>query len=77
MKSKKDLVIKLVNEGKYEEALKIAKDFKRDFNKDDSSIIRRAHEMQKNESFYKQLGFCKKDQFKKAVIILNKFAMAN
>lgn len=77
MKSKKDTLITLVNEGKYDEALRIAKDFKRDFSKDDSSVIRRAHEMQKNESFYKQLGFCKKDQFKKAVIILNKFALAN
>lgn len=72
MKTKKDQVIELIENGDYVGALRIAKSFNRDFNKEDAAIVRRAHEMQNNSRFYEQLGFNKEEQFEKAVEILNK-----
>lgn len=72
MITKREKVIKALNEGNYKEALKIAKGFYRDFTKEEASIIKRAYEMQWNESFYTQLGFNKEEQFEKAVKILKK-----
>jgi len=67
---KKDQVVNHLQNGDYYKALSIAKSFKRDLPKEKQSIVTRAYEMQKNESFYSQLGFNKDEQFNMAIDIL-------
>lgn len=70
MQTKREKVIIALKNGDYIEALKIAKSFVKDFNKEERSIIRRAHEMQWNPTFYEALGFNKEVEYNKAVNIL-------
>lgn len=70
MQTKREKVIIALKNEDYIEALKIAKNFVRDFNKEERSIIKRAYEMQWNPAFYEALGFNKEVECNKAVNIL-------
>jgi hypothetical protein len=72
MKTKREQVIQLLEAGEYKEAMKIAKDFVRDFPKQDAKIIARAYEMTWNPKFYEALGFKAEVEFEKAKDILIK-----
>lgn len=68
--SKKMMVQDYVKKGDFRRAIQIAKNFNRDLTKEENDIVTRAHEMQKNASFYEELGFNKEEQYEKAVEIL-------
>jgi hypothetical protein len=70
MESKTAKVTRMVEQGKWLEALAIAKSFRLGFTKDELSTLKRAHEMQNNEDFYTTLGFSKKLETGKAIHIL-------
>lgn len=60
METKRDQVIKFLEDGRYDEALRIAKNFTRDFkSKEDQKTVVRAHEIVNfnKVNFYKSLGF--------------------
>lgn len=77
MKTKKQKVIEALMNGDYKEALKIAKTFKIEFNKEQQSIIKRAYEMQWNPKFYESLGYDKEVEFQKAISILKETYLKN
>lgn len=56
MERKSDMVRRLVNERKYKEALRIAKDFRLGIDKSDSDDMKRGYECMVHKRFYQQLG---------------------
>lgn len=70
MKTKTEKAIKLFEEGKLKESLKIFKDFNLLFNKDQKAILKRTYEMYDNSKFYMQLGFNFEDQLNKSLNII-------
>jgi len=58
MERKSDTVKRLVSEGDYKNALRIAKEFRLGITKEDSDTMKRGYEcMATSPSFYKSLGF--------------------
>lgn len=66
LKTKKEQVTEYMKAGDLMNALKIAKSFKRDFEKEEQAIITRAYEMTVNPRFYEMLGYNKEEQLAKA-----------
>ena len=56
METNREMVIKYLREEKYKEAMKIAKGFKYELNKEERDIVTRAYESYTNPRFYKSLG---------------------
>ena len=56
MERKSDTVRTLVAEGRYKEALRIAKEFRYGISKEDSDNMKRGYECIVHPRFYKQLG---------------------
>ena len=56
MERKSDKVRRLVAEGNYRAALRIAKDFRLGITKEQSDIMKRGYECMTHASFYKSIG---------------------
>lgn len=56
MERKSDRVRRLVAEGEYREALRIAKDFRLGISKTESDLIKRGYECLVHPEFYKSIG---------------------
>lgn len=56
MERKTDAVRRLVAAGKYKEALKIAKDFRLGFSKEDADAMKRGYECLVYPQFYQSIG---------------------
>lgn len=54
---KSDIVRKLVANGDFRKALRIAKDFRIGINKSDSDAMKRGYECMINPKFYEQIGY--------------------
>ena len=70
MEKKTDQVRRLVKDGDYKGALRIAKDFRMGMTKDQNSAMTRAYECMVHGSFYRQLGFDLKCEIEKGVGVL-------
>lgn len=56
MERKSDIVRRLVSEGEYKKALRIAKDFRLGISKEDSDCMKRGYECLVFPSFYQSIG---------------------
>lgn len=57
MERKSDAVRRLVNEGDYKSALRIAKEFRLGISKEDSEDMKRGYECIVHPGFYQQIGY--------------------
>ena len=64
---KSDKVRRLVAEGRYKEALRIAKDFHLGISKEDSDIMKRGYECMVWPDFYRQIGKMPSEISQKAI----------
>lgn len=72
METKRAMVIRLLKEEKYKEAMKIAKGFKIELNKEERDIVTRGYESYTNPRFYKSLGQNIEENIRKAIEVLLK-----
>lgn len=63
-------VVNLIREEKYKEAMRIAKDFKFELNKEQRNIISRGYESYTNPRFYQSLGQNIEENIRKAIDVL-------
>lgn len=70
MERKSDKVRRLVSGGDYKEALRIAKDFRLDITKEQSSAMTLAYECMVHGRFYRQLGYDLKRKIADGVEVL-------
>lgn len=72
MERKSDTVRRLVSEGDYKNALRIAKEFRLGISKEDSDAMRRGYECIVHPDFYRQIGVDTHKAVEKAVEIVRK-----
>lgn len=72
METKASIVKRLVDAGKYKEAMKIAKGFTRDITVAEKDIITRAFECYGNARFYISLGINPDTEIEKGIEIMKK-----
>lgn len=72
MERKSDTVRRLVSEGDYKNALRIAKGFRLGISKEDSDAMRRGYECIVHPDFYRQIGVDTHKAVEKAVEIVRK-----
>ena len=70
MKTKRERVIEAIRKEDWVEACRIAREFRRDFVKEDVKTVCRAFEMTWNAAFYEQLGYKAEVEMEKAKDIL-------
>ncbi len=70
MEKKSDKVRRLVTDGDYKGALRIAKDFRLGITREQSSAMKLAYECMVHDSFYKQLGYDLKQKIAEGVGVL-------
>lgn len=70
MKTKREKVMDAMRIGDWVEACRIAREFRRDFIKEDAKTVCRAFEMTWNATFYEQLGYKAEVEMEKAKDIL-------
>jgi len=72
MERKSDTVRRLVSEGDYKNALRIAKGFRLGISKEDSDAMSRGYECIVHPDFYRQIGIDTHQAVEKAVEIVRK-----
>lgn len=72
MERKSDTVRRLVSEGDYKSALRIAKDFRLGIAKEDSDVMRRGYECIVHPDFYRQIGIDINDAVANAVNVVRR-----
>ena len=72
MERKSDTVRRLVSEGDYKNALRIAKGFRLGISKEDSDAMSRGYECIVHRDFYRQIGIDTQKAVEKAVEIVRK-----
>ena len=70
MERKSDAVRRLVGEGKFKEALRIAKNFRIGFTEEDRDIMTRGYECMVHPGFYESIGADISDSINKAKLLL-------
>lgn len=70
METKRNMVIKHLQNKEYKEAMKIAKGFRIELNKEERDIVTRGYESYTNPRFYISLGQNIEENIRKAIEVL-------